>query len=73
MTGEAKGHWYVLCFIYSYIYTPLYCWQGKGHWQQVRIQNTRLDIPKVKLMMAWQKRTVSTHTTTIPPAVKRNR
>ena len=55
------------------MYTPLYCWQGKGHWQQVRIQNTRLDIPKVKLMMAWQKRTVSTHTTTIPPAVRRNR
>ena len=45
----------------------MYWWQGKGHWQQVRIQNTRLDIPKVKAMTAWQKMRVSTRTTSEPP------
>ena len=45
----------------------MYWWQGKGHWQQVRIQKTRLDIPKVKVMTAWQKTRVSSRTTTEPP------
>ena len=47
--------------------SPLYCWHGKGHWQQVRIQNTRLDIPKVNRMMAWQNTRVSTSTRITAP------
>ena len=45
----------------------MYCWQGKGHWKQVRIQKTRLAMPKVKRGSGWQQKVVRASTSRESP------